>query len=159
MTHLARSFGSGSPWLSSRYPLEDDQIRAVAPSIFATEPHSSRSERFTYIPTIDVLNGLRKEGFAPFMVAQTRTRIDDRRDFTKHMLRLRHPNTIANGEANEVILLNAHDGTSSYQMLAGMLRFVCMNGMRIKATLSDRSSKAPIPCSINSKRWKPAAMP
>jgi hypothetical protein len=28
-----------------------------------------------------------------------------------------------------VILINSHDGTSSYQMLAGMLRFVCSNGL------------------------------
>lgn len=27
------------------------------------------------------------------------------------------------------ILLNSHDGTSSYQMLAGVLRFACQNGM------------------------------
>ncbi|MEN1550794.1 DUF932 domain-containing protein, partial [Pseudomonas aeruginosa] len=32
-------------------------------------------------------------------------------------------------EANEIILLNSHDGTSSYQMLAGMFRFVCSNGL------------------------------
>ena len=58
------------------------------------------------------------------MVTQTRTRHEDRRDYTKHMDRLRHASQInARGEANEIILLNSHDGTSSYQMLAGMFRF------------------------------------
>src|SRR3546814_17984138 len=67
---------------------------------------------------------LRKKGFQPFMVTQTRTRHEDRRDYTKHMIRLRHASQInARGEANEIILLNSHDGTSSYQMLAGMFRF------------------------------------
>ncbi|VCY81425.1 hypothetical protein BANRA_00044 [Escherichia coli] len=28
----------------------------------------------------------------------------------------------------EIILLNSHDGTSSYQMLPGYFRFVCQNG-------------------------------
>ena len=65
------------------------------------------------------------------MVTQTRVRNEDRRDFTKHMIRLRHAGQInARGEANEIILLNSHDGTSSYQMLAGMFRFVCSNGNR-----------------------------
>jgi len=45
------------------------------------------------------------------------------------MLRLRHANEIETSEANEIILINSHDGTSSYQMLAGCFRFVCQNGM------------------------------
>jgi len=44
----------------------------VAPSIFADAPHESRSERYSYIPTASVLQGLRGEGFEPFMVCQTR---------------------------------------------------------------------------------------
>src|SRR5690606_28614223 len=78
------------------------------------------------------------EGFEPFMVCQTRVRRDDRRDFTKHMIRLRHASQIdARGEANEIILLNSHDGTSSYQMLAGMFRFVCQNGLVCGDTVAD----------------------
>ncbi|MGF6755119.1 hypothetical protein P3T16_002514 [Paraburkholderia sp. GAS42] len=62
------------------------------------------------------------------MVCQTRVRHDDRREYTKHMLRLRHAKQITGDEANEIVLLNSHDGMSSYQMLAGVLRFVCQNG-------------------------------
>lgn len=126
---LSSRFGRHSPALRSERPLSDDEIARVAPSIFAAEPHESRSERYTYIPTIDVLNGLRNEGFEPFMVAQTRVRNEGKREHTKHMIRLRHADQINGREANEIILLNSHDGTSSYQMLAGMFRFVCMNGM------------------------------
>jgi hypothetical protein len=35
----------------------------------------------------------------------------------------------ARPEANEIILINSHDGASSYQMLAGVFRFVCCNGL------------------------------
>jgi len=65
---LASRFASHSPALRSDYPLSDDQIRRVAPSIFADAPHESRSERYSYIPTATVLTELRKEGFQPFMV-------------------------------------------------------------------------------------------
>lgn len=115
--------------LRSHNPLSDDQIRQVAPSIFAENAHASRSDRYTYIPTISVLDALRKEGFQPFFAAQTRVRDESKREHTKHMLRLRHGDKITTDEANEIILLNSHDGTSSYQMLAGMFRFVCCNGM------------------------------
>src|SRR5215475_3750279 len=94
-------------------PLSDDEIMRVAPSIFADGKHESRSERYTYIPTIDVLNGLRNEGFQPFMICQTRVRDQGKREFTKHMLRLRHADQISGEEADEIVLLNSHDGTSS----------------------------------------------
>ena len=119
------------------HPLSDDQIRAVAPSIFADAAHASRSARYTYIPTSDVLSGLRREGFQPFMVCQTRVRNQDKREHTKHMIRMRHAGQIASREANEIILLNSHDGTSSFQLLAGMFRFVCANGMVCGDTMSD----------------------
>lgn len=134
---LASRFGRGSPVLRSREPLTDDQLRSVAPSIFADAPHGSRSERYTYIATSTVLTGLRKEGFQPFMVAQTRVRDEGKREHTKHMLRLRHASQINDTEANEIILLNSHDGTSSYQMLAGMFRFVCTNGLVSGEVMGD----------------------
>ena len=134
---LATRFGRNVNILRADLPLSDDQIRQVAPSIYAEGKHESRSERYTYIPTSDVLSGLRKEGFEPFMVAQTRVRDEAKREHTKHMLRLRHASQINGAEANEIILLNSHDGTSSYQMLAGQFRFVCCNGMVCGDTTSD----------------------
>ncbi|RQS25597.1 DUF945 domain-containing protein [Burkholderia sp. Bp8992] len=134
---LASSFHYSAPMLRADSPLSDDQIRLVAPSIFADGKHESRSERYTYIPTIDVLRGLRNEGFQPFMICQTRVRDTGKREFTKHMLRLRHADQITGEEADEIVLLNSHDGTSSYQMLAGTFRFVCQNGMVAGENIAD----------------------
>jgi hypothetical protein len=134
---LASCFGRNSHVLRSPNPLTDAQLRAIAPSIFSDGKHESRSKRYTYIPTIQVLNGLRKEGFSPFMVCQTRTRDEGKRDHTKHMIRLRHASQITSAEANEIILLNSHDGTSSYQMIRGVLRFVCLNGLVCGDALAD----------------------
>ncbi len=119
-------------------PLDNDQLRAVVPSIFADSAHASRSERYAYIPTIVVLDALRKEGFEPFMACQARVRDDSKIGFAKHMIRLRHAGQIESQDAtNEIILLNSHDGSSSYQMLAGCFRFVCQNGMVCGDTFQD----------------------
>ena len=134
---LATRFGRGHTSVRSQQPLTNEEIAGVAPSIFATEKHDSRSERYTYIPTIDVLEKLRTEGFMPFMACQARCRDEGKREHTKHMLRLRYAGQIDSSEANEIILLNSHDGTSSYQMLAGTFRFVCCNGMVCGDTLND----------------------
>lgn len=118
-------------------PLTDEQLYRVAPSIFAEKKHFSRSERYAYIPTKEVLTGLKNEGFLPFAVAQSRSRTEDKQEFTKHMLRLRKADLVTAAEAFEVVLVNSHDGTSCFQLMAGIFRFVCHNGMVIGDTIED----------------------
>ena len=137
MNTLASRFSRNAVALRSDRPLTNDEIARIAPSILANAPHESRSSRYSYIPTVEVLDALRKEGFQPFMVCQTRVRDDGRRAFTKHLLRLRHAEQICGPEANEIILSNSHDGSSSYQMLGGMFRFVCQNGIVCGDNISD----------------------
>lgn len=110
---VATRFGRNHTSIRSPNPLSNEEIRAVAPSIFASEKHDSRSARYTYIPTIEVLEGLRREGFQPFMACQARCRDEGKRKHTKHMLRLRRADQIIIGEANEIILLNSHDVCAS----------------------------------------------
>ncbi|MBS0449638.1 MAG: DUF945 domain-containing protein [Proteobacteria bacterium] len=139
---LATRFARATRVLRAEIPLGEDQMRQVAPSVFAGGKHTSRSDRYTYIPTIDVLRGLRREGFEPYMVAQGQSRIEGKTEYTKHLVRLRHvseQNTKA--EANEIILINSHDGASCYQLLAGQFRFVCCNGL----ILGDASHDIRIP--------------
>lgn len=137
MNTLASRFSRNAVALRSHRPLSNDEIAEVAPSILAQAPHESRSARYSYIPTVDVLDALRREGFQPFMVCQTRVRDDDRRAYTKHMIRLRHAGAIAGREANEIILLNSHDGSSLFQLVGGCFRFVCQNGMVCGDTIAD----------------------
>ena len=135
---LATRFTRNTRVLRADQPLAEDQMRAAAPSIFAEGKHASRSERYTYIPTIEVLRGLKREGFEPFMVAQGASRVEGKADYTKHMIRMRHAGQVqTRPEANEIILINSHDGASSYQMLAGMFRFVCCNGLVVGKVVED----------------------
>jgi Domain of unknown function (DUF932) len=83
---LATRFARNTFVMRSDTPLAEDQMRQAAPSIFASGKHVSRSERYTHIPTIEVLRGLRAEGFEPFMVAQSKSRIEGKTEFTKHMI-------------------------------------------------------------------------
>jgi len=137
MAKLAASFKNISGLVRSDSPLSDEQIFNAAPSVFADAPHNSRSARYAYIPTCEVVNGLRGEGFQPFMACQARSRIEGKSEFTKHMIRFRHQNQIIGDTANEIILVNSHDGTSSYQMLAGCFRFVCHNGLICGSEIED----------------------
>lgn len=111
--------------------LSDSDIIAVAPSVFAEDKHDSRGKRYAFISTLEVLDGLRREGFIPVEARQTVVRKEDRKAHTKHLLRLRHPDAgrRANGDTGEIVLLNSHDGTSAYRMFSGFFRMVCSNGL------------------------------
>ena len=128
MTRLASRFGKVNVIRRDR-PLTRDELFCVVPSVFSEEKHASRSDRYTYIPTITILDNLQREGFQPFFACQTRVRDQSKREHTKHMLRLRRKGQITDKQVPEIILLNSHDGSSSYQMLPGIFRAVCQNGL------------------------------
>ena len=113
--------------------LSQDEMRRAAPSIFAVQPHASRSERFRAIPTIEVLRGLEKEGFFAVGVKQSAPRDGSKTDYTKHMIRLRRFDNARQYRVGdvvcEIILKNANDGTSAYELMAGLFRIRCLNSL------------------------------
>lgn len=112
--------------------LSNDQIARMAPSVFAESAHESRSSRYQYIPTSKVVDGLRSEGFAPVRVQVSRVRDDGRKGFEKHMIRFRHVDSLVKSVGDvfpEIVLVNSHDGSTSYKLSAGLFRLVCSNGL------------------------------
>lgn len=134
--------------MSGMRALSNDELRRVAPSIFATQPWSGVSERYNFIPTIEVVERLRKEGFVPTHVNQSRVRIAEKRGFTKHMIRFSRSEDVklfgvVDGNAHhfykekpevaQVTLVNAHDRSSSYQLDGALWRLVCSNGLMVSS--------------------------
>jgi hypothetical protein len=138
--------------------LTDDQIRAIAPSVFAEKPWEGVSERYAFIPTVNVLNGLRDAGFMPVDAKQSLTRIAGKKPFTKHMLRFQHRDDLKGAktvgipdlarahagshhyykkgtmpELVELVLTNSHDRSSAYCLDAGIFKLVCSNGLIIRS--------------------------
>lgn len=120
--------------------LSNDELRAYAPSVFATEPWQGMSSRYTFIPTIQIVEQMRNEGFLPVKAVQSRTRIAGKGDFTKHQIRFRDIRGGTGPVLNhlgqlfaEIILTNSHDGASAYSIDAGLLRLICMNGLTVCA--------------------------
>lgn len=117
-------------------PMSNDQLRAAAPSIFATEPWHGMSNRYTFIPTSTVIDQMRSEGFQPVAAMQSTARTAGKENFTKHVVRFRdmrngnEPATRTLGTIYpELVLTNSHDGLSAYKLNAGLFRLVCLNGM------------------------------
>ncbi|SNY61258.1 DUF932 domain-containing protein [Enterobacter sp. CC120223-11] len=125
---LASRFGRINQIRRDR-PLTHDELHQHVPSVFGEDKHESRSERYCYIPTITLLENLQREGFEPFFACQTKVRDQSKRGHTKHMLRLRRAGQINGQQVPEIIILNSHDGASSFQLLPGVFRSVCTNSL------------------------------
>lgn len=111
--------------------LTNDMIRRDAPSVFATERHPKMGARYAFISTSQVLDALRAEGFQPVRAKQAETRESARAGFTRHVITFRQANAplIAGEYVPEIVLMNAHDGSSAYRLLVGVFRVVCANGL------------------------------
>jgi hypothetical protein len=113
--------------------LTEDEMRVLAPSIFARTAHESRSDRFQVIPTIEILKALKKEGFVAVGAKQSASRVEGKADYTKHMIRLRRMDDgksySVGDNVCEILLKNANDGTSAYELMAGLFRIRCLNSL------------------------------
>lgn len=116
-------------------PLTIEEIARRAPSALATRPYDAMSAKYSHIPTLGVIEAMIAAGFQPFSAVQSRTRVPGKGDFTKHMLRFRHEGVsqpLAVGDViPEVVLINSHDGTSAYKLIAGLYRLICSNGLMV----------------------------
>lgn len=112
--------------------LSDEEIMRKAPSAFATAAHAAVSDRYSFIPTSKIIAGMRQNGFLPVAASQSLVRLADRTPFAKHMIRFRQQGaslTQVGDSLLEMILENAHDGTSRYVVGLGAFRLACTNGL------------------------------
>ena len=122
--------------------LNNDQIMASAPSVFATAPHHEVSDRYGFMPTIKVVNALRSEGWMPVDATQKNVRDASKRNLTTHLLRFRRiDNDIQVGDSVvEILLKNAHDRSSAFVLHAGIFRMACANGIVIADSTFNKLS-------------------
>lgn len=120
--------------------LTETELFQQAPSIFALQACSGTSSKYAFIPTIECIRSLQKEGFNPVKVLESKCRSEDNRPFSKHMIRFRKEGTLeVGGNFPEIVLINSHNGLSSYQLKAGIYRLVCANGLVVGNDLFCRS--------------------
>jgi Domain of unknown function (DUF932) len=113
-----------------------EQIRRTSPSVFAERPWDMMSAKYRFFPTVHVVEGLMAQGFLPVRAQQSRTRLPDKGDFTKHLLRFRHASMTeakVDSTVPEIVLINSHDGTSAYRLSLGLFRVRCTNGLVVKS--------------------------
>lgn len=117
--------------MKDRNGINLDRIRQFAPTVFATDAHHSRSDRYEMMPTEHLLNELDGAGFRVTELRAAGSRLDDKAGYGKHMIRFRQEGVqpVVGDVFPEIVLVNSHDGSSSYQLSTGWFRLACLNGL------------------------------
>jgi hypothetical protein len=122
--------------------LDESKLRTKVPSIFAQSGAVTTSDRYSFIPTIETVRRLKNEGYYPVDAKENKARKEERKGFTRHMIRFRHESgRLINECMPEVVLVSSHDGSCSYKLMAGVYRFVCCNGLIVGNSLFCKKVK------------------
>jgi hypothetical protein len=128
--HVAESASAAYSHAFGR-TLSIDDLRSRTPAVFAGNASTRTKPTYRFINTADVLHALLEAGFQPSAAQQTRSRQGSDSTYARHMIRLRpvRESITLVDCIPEICLINAHDGTSAYQLLAGLYRPLCTNGL------------------------------
>lgn len=115
----------------SKIPLNTQELQMQAPALFTEEPHFEVSDKYHFIPTIDVIEEIKSHDWHPVHVSQANVRDEANEGYQQHCVRFRHFEDLLNPQDNavELLLFNSHDRSKSFSISAGIYRFVCANGL------------------------------
>lgn len=110
-----------------------ENLKSKAPAVFRTAEEGAKtgaSDKYLFIPTVDVINDLSKFGWDIYDVAQQKSKTSP--DTTRHLVRFRHKDFGSvglNGNIPEILFTNSHDRTKSMNFHVGIFRLICSNGL------------------------------
>ena len=114
-------------------PIEFETLRTNVPSIFTTSPSPKLSDKYVFVPTVDILEKFSAEGWDIFSARQT-----GKGKYSKHEIRLRNGSMpkVVGDSLFEAVISNSHDGTTVLSVKAGLFRLACRNGLTVPTSLS-----------------------
>tara|TARA_R110002020_G_scaffold18350_12_gene64189 strand:- start:2 stop:892 length:891 start_codon:yes stop_codon:yes gene_type:complete len=128
--------------LTKMEPMNHDELRVRAPSIYARGPADHVSEKYSFVPTDKVLDQLFGAGWNAVDAGEAsprdsewgrgRLKTRNHAGVARHIVRLIHPD-LRMDDPDEIVpqllLTNSHDWTSRLSLAFGLYRFVCANGL------------------------------
>ncbi len=113
--------------------LSEQEMRYFVPAIYAEQPHEDRSDKYAFFPTgRSILPPLAEVGLVPVMAMQQKSLRPGQQGFGKHLVELCPRSELGyrrDGGATRIIIVNSHNASCSYVIMAGRIRFICENGV------------------------------
>lgn len=105
-------------------------IQFEVPAAFSETKASARTDKYNFVSTDDVMGVFQEQGWFPVKTSQVKSRIEGYAEHAKHLITFQDPTvSMINGIIPQINLINSHDGSSSFRLMAGLFRFVCENGL------------------------------
>jgi hypothetical protein len=120
-------------------PLNNQELREIAPSLFTEQPHHEVSDKYHFIPTIEVVEQLRDLNWYPVKASEAGVRDIGKDGFQQHYVRFQNFKDLINPDGNvvELLLFNSHDRSKAFSIGAGVYRYICSNGLVIADSVFD----------------------
>lgn len=113
-----------------------DSIRNTVPAVFTTSADPKMSNKYTFVPTMEILENFDREGWKLYSAKQI-----GQGQYSSHELRLRNGELPQVGDSLvEAVIRNSHNGMSTFSVSAGLFRLVCSNGLTVPTSVADTIS-------------------
>lgn len=113
-----------------------ETLKEITPSVFATSPSPKMSQKYTFVPTIEIVENFDREGWKVYSAKQV-----GRGQYAQHELRLRNGELPNVGDSLiEAVIRNSHNGLSAFSVSSGLHRLVCSNGLTVPTSIADAIS-------------------
>jgi len=124
--------------------MSNEQLALAVPSLFAVSPSPRVSPKYKFISTQEYLRALADLGWQVEHARQSRSKVHAP-EHVKHTVILSHRTL---GFSNEqlgsirprIILINSHNHSSRFDLLFGIFRLACTNGLMVGSGIFDNLS-------------------
>jgi len=115
-----------------------EKNESLCPTLTGQRFKKSTTKKYKHISTSALMQQFTSNGFELVGVSANKVRSDEKRGYQKHVSILtREDLKVDEQNQLQLLLTNAHDGSSSLRFNIGIYRFVCANGMVVGDTLFD----------------------
>ncbi len=120
--------------LNAQTFLTKEEIKEKGKSIFATAGAEHTSEKYSHIPTYQVIEDMKVLGWEVVDVKEVKARKNV--GYQKHLVVFRNNDIVIDGKDGDtvfpqILLTNSSDGKNAFTFRAGLFRLVCENGLVI----------------------------
>ena len=110
-----------------------NELKSATPAVFATAPSPKMSNKYVFVPTVDIMENFEREGWELATARQVGKGLH-----SVHELRFRNGQLPKVGDTLvEAVIKNSHNGMATFSVSAGLHRLVCSNGLTVPTALSE----------------------
>ena len=123
--------------------LSKEEIMEMAPAVYTTMPHPKVSDKYSFLPTYQIIEDMEKLGWSVSSAKMAKTSNKDQRKYGKHLIQFFNPDIVINDDKGnveaypQILIVNNHRGYGKLRFEVGVFRLVCENGLVIKEEGKD----------------------